>query len=404
MLFRLVIVFIASFLIANSANARCAHFNKVSLRAALPKYAILQPVINAMRECGNLDVKLIEDLSNIGVVQGGSTQKPENILGVSTSNFDSLVKRNALKPLNDLIKRFGSNLNERQFQRVDGKIVAIALAANTQNLLIHRDLFRRENLSAPKTYVDLIEAAKKLLPLKAIKKPLSMSLKDGWNVANHFVNLHLANGGKLIDENQQPFINTSQGVYSLNLLKELVAFVPEDFSTIGPQAVLQNLIRGEVGMAILWGSNLSAIDNETISRVSGRMDISPVPTLQWGTVPASTLWWDGIGISISSTDEEAEAAFKVIMEGIDDEMVKANKNVAVWLMDSYKPGRLAKGIFDAVERKIPNYPATQASELLHAFLGQQIPLFLKGEKSAKEALSEVESLFVKAASERGLIK
>ena len=38
------------------------------------------------------------------------------------------------------------------------------------------------------------------------------------------------------------------------------------------------------------------------------------------------------------TDEQADAAFRVAMEGIDTEMVLANNDDAVWLIDGYVAG------------------------------------------------------------------
>ena len=40
-------------------------------------------------------------------------------------------------------------------------------------------------------------------------------------------------------------------------------------------------------------------------------------------------------------DADAETVFRVAMEGIDEEMVKANNNTAVWLIKGYTPGPAA---------------------------------------------------------------
>ena len=51
----------------------------------------------------------------------------------------------------------------------------------------------------------------------------------------------------------------------------------------------------------------------------------------------------GNRVSSELLDAEAEAAFQVIMEGIDKEMVEANNDKAVWLIDGYKAGKSAMG-------------------------------------------------------------
>lgn len=403
MFLRIFTVIICFLSLLGPAFATCATPNKVPISAALPNYSFWVPVASAMRECGNVTINIVSDLAGIGVSRLQGQDKPENLLGVTTSNFDILLKRNAFRPLDDLVKLFGSNLHERQLVRVDGKVVAIAIAANTENFLYHEDLFKQEKISAPETLDDLIAAAQKLATVKAIRKPLALAYKDGWNVANSFISLHLSGGGVLLDDNEKPLVNTKKGIFALNKMKQLVQFIPENFETTGPAAVQQLLLNGEVGMTVMWASNLAALDNAAISRVSGRMKILPVPSLSPTGKPASTLWWDGFGISISSTNEEAEAAFKVAMEGLDEELVETQKNAAVWLMKSYKPGRLAKGVIAAIEKGIPRYPASETVEMLHTAMGVELPKFLKGEKSAPQVLADIERAYLAAARERGLV-
>lgn len=403
MFLRVLVVLIAVFSFSGAVLAKCAYLNKVPVVASFPKYNFWVPVAAAMRECGNVTVNIVSDLDTIGTSLSQGQNKKAQILGVTTSNFIKLLNRNAFLPLDGLIKRFGNNLHERQFIRANGKIVAIAIAGNTENLLVHEDLFKQQKIDYPQTFDQLLAAAKKISDVKAIKNPLALAYKNGWNVANNFVNLHLASDGILLDENQKPLVNTKKGIAALELMKQLSAFIPEKFDEAGPTIVQQYLLNGEVGMAIGWASSLSQLDDPTISRVAGRMKILPVPSINLGGKPASTLWWDGFGISISSSRVEAEAAFKVIMEGLDEEMVESQKYAAVWLMKSYKPGRLAKSVIEAIERGIPKYPVTEPIEMLHIALGVEIPKFLNGNKSAMQVLLDSETAYIAAAHERGLL-
>lgn len=403
MFLRILVVLIAVFSFSGAVFAKCEFENKVPVSASLPKFNFWVPVAAAMRECGNVTVNIVSDLADIGVANiQGQTKRPQ-ILGVTTSNFNKMLNRNAFLPLDDLVRRFGNNLHERQFVRVDGKIVAIAIAGNTENLLVHEDLFKQQNLAYPQTFDQLIAAAKKISEVKAIKKPLALAYKSGWNVANAFINLHIANNGLLLDSDQKPLVHTKKGIASLELMKNLSNFIPENFSDTGPANVQKYLQNGEVGMAISWASSLSQLDDPAISRVSGRMKILPVPSLVAGGRPTSTLWWDGFGIAKTSTRVEADAAFKVMMEGLDEEMVETQMNAAIWLMESYKPGRLGEAVIAAIERGITRYPATETVEMLHIALGAEIPKFLNGKKSADKALLDAQAAYISAARERGLV-
>lgn len=403
MFLRILVVFISVFSFSEVVFAKCAFSNKVAVSASLPKFNFWVPVAAAMRECGNVTVNIVSNLDDIGVARVQGQTKTPHILGVTTSNFNKMLNRNAFLPLDDLVRRFGKNLHERQFVRVDGNIIAIAIAGNTENLLVHEDLFKQQNLDYPKTFDALITAATKISEVKAIKKPLALAYKNGWNVANSFINLHLSSGGTLLDEDKKPLVNSKKGLAALELMKKLSNFIPEGFANAGPARVQKYLLNGDVGMSISWASSLSQLDDPAISRVSGRMKIMPVPSVAIGGRPTSTLWWDGFGISKSSSRVEAEAAFKVMMEGLDEEMVTSQMNAAIWLMKSYKPGRLGKGVIEAIAKGISKYPATETVDMLHVALGAEIPKFLNGKKSATQALTDAELAYISAARERGLV-
>ena len=121
-----------------------------------------------------------------------------------------------------------------------------------------------------------------------------------------------------------------------------------------------------------------------------------------GGPPATTLWWDGIVIAANITDEEAEAAFRVMMEGIDREMVEANNDAAVWLIEGYEPGRLAEGaIATATADPAPAaYPSTSQMGLMHTALGNELPAYFTGDVSAEEALAAVEAAYITSARKR----
>ena len=60
-----------------------------------------------------------------------------------------------------------------------------------------------------------------------------------------------------------------------------------------------------------------------------------------------TLWlhfWDGFAIASNVSDMDAEASFIAMMNGISSEMVKANNDLTVWLIDGYKAGPTAVGV------------------------------------------------------------
>ncbi|WP_155138877.1 hypothetical protein [Roseibium sp. RKSG952] len=55
-----------------------------------------------------------------------------------------------------------------------------------------------------------------------------------------------------------------------------------------------------------------------------------------------------VGISRNARDEEAEAAFRLAMNGLSPEMVAADNDIAVWLIVGYKPAPRAVGVIETL--------------------------------------------------------
>ena len=87
--------------------------------------------------------------------------------------------------------------------------------------------------------------------------------------------------------------------------------------------------------------------------------LTVAPTLVGGDNVASTLWWDGFTIAKNISDEDAEATFVALMNGISDDVVTANnvRTQAVWLSSAYEPTAASAGVFAATaERRHQTLP------------------------------------------------
>jgi len=168
--------------------------------------------------------------------------------------------------------------------------------------------------------------------------------------------------------------------------------------------VQQQFQQGKIAISNLWASRAGAMDDEKESQVVGKVNTAAAPNAMDGAPPATTLWWDGIVIAKNISDEEAEAAFKVAMEGLDSEMVRSNNAAAIWLIDGYEPNRLSKGAIETINKGPVPYPSSVQMGLMHSALGDNISDFFTGTKSAAETLESVEQAYLTAAKEAGLVK
>ena len=155
----------------------------------------------------------------------------------------------------------------------------------------------------------------------------------------------------------------------------------------------------------MWGSRGGVIldDEGSSEEVTSNTVLSGAPTVAGGSIPAATLWWDGITIATNVGDAEAEATFAALVSAMTPEMVAEHNDDAVWLIDGFKPGPAAAGVAATATGGAMSYPMIPYIGLMHNALGAELVDFLKGAESAEQALADVEAAYVTAAKEAGFL-
>jgi ABC-type glycerol-3-phosphate transport system substrate-binding protein len=250
-----------------------------------------------------------------------------------------------------------------------------------------------------------LAAAEKIQEAGVVDYPMGATMQSGWNLAQDFNNMFYGFGGSYVDDNNMPTVNTEAGLKALEKLKEITAYLDPEYLVSDSTYVQQQMQQGKIAMANLWASRAGAADDEAESQVVGLVNGAAAPRAFEGGPPATTIWWDGIVIAKNITDEEAEAAFQLILEGLDTEMVKANNDAAVWLIPGYEPGRLAQGAIATLQAQPPavSYPSTSAMGLMHTAVGNKVSNYLTGATDAAATLQAIEDEYLASAKEAGLI-
>ena len=129
-------------------------------------------------------------------------------------------------------------------------------------------------------------------------------------------------------------------------------------------------------------------------------------TVGGGSIPASTLWWDGWTVAKNISDEEAEATFMAMMNGIRPELMQDAEvaSQAVWLIEGYQPTDAAVGVFEAAQAGTRPYPMLPYMGLMHGAIGNELADFMQGKESAEQALADIEAAYRAAAMEKGFLK
>jgi len=374
------------------------------------EFPAIQTVGAGAQECtgGEVKTNLTADHQKINLagMQGNPAEYTSAI--IANSSIVALMNEDVIRPLDDLIAKHGQGLKKTQLISINGKVMAVAFMANAQHLVYRADILKKVGANVPKTYEEMLAVAKKIRDQGIMKNPVGGAYKSGWNLAQEFNNMFLGYGGQHFKKGSaQASVNSAAGVKTLEMLKALSEYMNPDYLTHDSNATNAEYRAGNVALMNMWGSRAATlITAEGVpDEVKNGFAIAGPMTVGGGTIPASTLWWDGWTVAKNIPDAEAEATFIALTHAIRPDILK-NEDVvtqAVWLIDGYKPSPAAVGVFEAAKMKTIPYPMLPYMGLLHTAIGNELSDFMQGKESAKQALSDIEAAYVAAAKEKGFL-
>ena len=393
-------------LMGTTAWSACAFENTTEVKSLSAGFEAWKAVTDAMAECGNVQAELDQEFRTKQPAAFEANPALYQIGGVSNGTITPLLNAGTIRPLDDLVAKYGQNLAPNQLIKIDGKIMAVAMMVNTQHLMYREDILSDLGIAVPTTWDEVYAAAEKIKEAGVVEYPLGATMKSGWNLAQEFVNMYPGFGGQLFNDDNTTAVNSEAGIKALETMKAALPFTDPEVLNSDSTTVQQQFQQGKIAMANLWASRGGAMDDAAESKVVGKVKMAAAPIAMDGGAPATTLWWDGIVIATNISDEDADAAFRVAMEGMDEEMVTANNEAAIWLIPGYVPGPLAKGAIDTATANPapPAYPSTTQMGLLHTALGNEIPAFLTGDRDAAATLTAIEEAYTTSAKEAGVLK
>lgn len=395
---------------AGSAWAACSVTSgNVSILAN--DFPALQAVVDTAETCISGDATFNSNLTDkhreLAVAALTANPAEYSAKVVANSSIVPLLNDDLIRPLDDLVAKHGQNLKPNQLIKIDGKIMAVAFMANAQHLVVRQDILDKVGKPVPKTWEEVVETGKAIRDAEIMEYPFGMLTKSDWNLGEEFVNMYIGHGGQFFKEGTaEASVNNEQGVATLNMLKALTELSNPDFLTFNTGVLAPIWESGELAMGQFWGSSIGQLIDDEGSTPEVVDNTVPVnaPTVAGGSTPSSTLWWDGFTISKNISDEDAEATFIALVHGISDEMVKANNDKAVWLMDSYVPGKAAEGVALVAGSGAEPYPMLPYMGLLHQAFFQELPDFLQGNEEAEQTLKDIEAAYTTAAKEGGFLQ
>ncbi|MFD0871322.1 Probable ABC transporter-binding protein DR_1438 precursor [Chlamydia abortus] len=227
-------------------------------------------------------------------------------------DYTTLLKElDVVQPVDDIVQKLDekhkfltASLAPYQYE---DKTWAVPVFGMIQVLWYRKDMLDAEGLQAPKTWDELLAAAKTLTKdgKYGIALPASKSMATDQVLYSFLVT---AGAKSVIDGNNKVTFDNPNTVKAYEMYKELLAFSPPDSNTYQwgePQAQLNT---GQSAMAIEKGQYLATFESES-GRPASDLGVAPIPVADGGE-PGSIYYSNGIMVlTKDAKKKEAIAEF-----------------------------------------------------------------------------------------------
>ena len=392
-----------------SAYAACG-ISSGSINILANDFPALRTYTDTAQTCAgdNADFKVnhTSEHSNLAMAALSADPAEYSARIAANSSIVPLMNEGLIRPMDDLVAKYGDGLQKSQLITIDGKVMAIAFMANTQHLYYREDILNELGIAVPKTYEEVVAASEKMRSSGKLLNPYAAAYKAGWNLGEEFVNMYLGHGGEFFKSGTaEPSINNAKGVATLQMLKKLADLSNPDYLTHDSEAIKVEWESGKVGIMTLWASRSGTLlDDEGDPAITAATKLAAPATVGGGSVPAATLWWDGFTLAKNRPDADAEASFQALVHAATSKkMANDASDQAVWLVDGFTPGPKSVGVLAAAKMGAKPYPMLPHMSLMHGALGSEIVDFLQGKESAEQALADTEAAYIGKAKEKGFL-
>jgi multiple sugar transport system substrate-binding protein len=382
-----------------------------SVRILSNDFAALRIVNDAAMTCATDKVTVTANATtehkNLQVAALTANPAEYTVAVVANNSIVPLMNEDLIRPLDDLVAKYGQELQPNQLIKIDGKIMAIAFMANSQHLFLRKDILEANGIPLPKTWEEVLSAAQVLRDKGVSENPIMAANGPGWELAAEFVNMYLGTGADFFAPGSAELaIDNDQGRAVLKMMKDLAAYMSPDHVTMDADTMGKTWSQGGLVMMQNWGSAAGGIldpANATPEVVAGTV-VTAAPTVGGGSIPAAAVWWDGFTIAKNISDEDAEASFQAMVKGISPETVAANPTAATWLVAGYTPTPVAEGVIGTAMGGGKPYPMVPYMGTLHEVLGTELVDYMKGAEDADKAIADITAAYSAAAKSAGFLQ
>lgn len=190
---------------------------------------------------------------------------------------------------------------------------ALPYVGNAQLFFYRRDLFQKYSLDPPKTWDDVLSAAK-LIGGKEKMFGYVMRAAPGNAVVADFMPILWAFGGDVPSNGK----DVAPAIDALRFMLELGKYAPPGYAGFNADDVSAHLLQSTAVMSINWPAWIAAMDDPAKSKVVGKIDFTTMPGEREKGVSELGAWL----VAVPAASRHASDAFDFIYWATDPEQMK----------------------------------------------------------------------------------
>ena len=165
-------------IMASTAAQACNISARVSVVGN--EFPAIQSVGKGAQACKGAEVStnLTADHQKINVAGMSGNPAEYTSAIIANSSIVALMNNDVIRPLDKLVAKHGASLKKNQLITIDGKVMAVAFMANAQHLVYREDVLKKIGVQPPKTYEDMLAAAKRFAVQELCKIQLAVLIKQ----------------------------------------------------------------------------------------------------------------------------------------------------------------------------------------------------------------------------------
>jgi multiple sugar transport system substrate-binding protein len=289
---------------------------------------------------GKIELEVVgyPETRNKTLLNSQNTESAYDVVSIDGVWMGEYAEDGVLMDLTDMVKGSGIDVNDFvpsiwEMGQVDGKQISVPVQPHPEMLEYRKDLFARDGIPEPKTWEDIIAAAK------------HFHGKDGmsgicWNGARgsalgqtvfHFV---WAAGVKPISDDGRPQLDDPKAMDAANYLMDLMKYSPPGILNMAWDERSRAYAKGECAMLYEWAGRAYIWELDESSPARGNTAYVGAPAKK-GVEPATSVGAWFLGIPANLPKDRVDLALKFIAWMVSPEMLKFSARNRNGTMPSY---------------------------------------------------------------------